>query len=771
MTILAHKDGDHIQTLTEHSYNVACLARDEASRIDQGHVLFLLGLYHDLGKADRKFQEKLTNNPDMHVDHSYAGARYLFSQIKETINYSPFTDIIAYVIAAHHGLFDIYKEQDPGNNHFYKRLTVKEGYHFNKDILNYTKTLEQDLPKYGYQNLKDLLQKAHKEYTTAWQKLHPKDNIEKTYYEGCFMRLYLSYLKNADILDTINAYETIIEPTPKEKQDQYKKHYLTAIENLYDSFQNPTTNINKLRTKLAMTVKERGQTDDAGIYRLNLPTGAGKTNLSMRYAFHQLVSKNKKRFIYMAPFLSILEQNASAIRHIVGNDGVTEHHSNIETSSINDTTFSRYTTDTWDDQIILTTTVQYFQTLFKPRANNIRRFANLANSVIILDEVQSLPITVTYLFNLMNNFMATVMQTTLVLCTATQPSYNFSALKHQINYHKNADIVTMTPDERHIFERTIITKAKDDDSFTDLDTIKDNILNTPKPTLVIFNTKKTVDSLYQSLKETTSRPLYHLSTNMCTEHRLTLLKEIKDKLTKKEPLIVISTQLIEAGVDVDFEYVIRSYAGVDSLVQANGRCNREGHLKKGNMLLVNLSSEDENLNRLPDIKHKKTATKNVLHGLSSPIDLEQLNDRFFKHYYSDNENKMSYSINGESSALDYLSQNTYHPVTIGFLHQSFEKAGHIINLIDDNTTTVIVPYKNQKQLAELEGLCQISDPTPKQLWYIKHLLKKLQRYTITVYQNSDILNITKHYHDIHILPDEYYDSEKGLLKTPKSTIL
>lgn len=184
---------------------------------------------------------------------------------------------------------------------------------------------------------------------------------------------------------------TIIRKRPALDRDDLNRLYYKKIEKLYKQFQTPTTPINKVRTSLAEAIKERGDKDPAGIYRLDLPTGAGKTNLSMRYAAHQLFHQNKSRFIYTAPFLSILEQNAHAIRKVMGDDGVTEHHSNVINDNKNDdSNFQRYCTDTWDDQIILTTSVQLFQTLFKPRANNIRRFAHLANSVLILDEVQSL---------------------------------------------------------------------------------------------------------------------------------------------------------------------------------------------------------------------------------------------------------------------------------------------------------------------------------------------------------------------------------------------
>ena len=774
MTILAHKDGDRIQTLAEHSYNVATLAHDEASTINQGHVLFLLGLYHDLGKADRNFQEKLTNNPDRHVDHSYAGALYLCTKISQQKGHSVFSEIIAYVIAAHHGLFDIYmdiKEYDT-NNRLLKRFDERNNLHYDDDIIPYAERLEKKLSFHGYDNLEDLINKAYDDYQNSRKHLETDDPVENAYYDGCYVRMYLSFLKNADIFDTINAYDTIIRKRPKLDRDDLNRLYYKKIEKLYRQFQTPTTPINKIRTTLAESIKERGDNDPADIYRLDLPTGAGKTNLSMRYAAHQLLHQNKSRFIYTAPFLSILEQNAQAIRQVMGDEGITEHHSNvIDNTKNDDSTFQRYCTDTWDDQIILTTSVQLFQTLFKPRANNIRRFAHLANSVLILDEVQSLPVEVTYLFNLMANFMASIMQTTLVLCTATQPVYDFNGLKYPIHYAKNADLVTMTPKERKLFERTIIQKMNDD-NYSSIEDIVNHTLKDNVSTLLIFNTKKTVDKVYEHLYQQTDRKCYYLTTNMCAQHRLDKLAEIKKDLANNEPIIVVSTQLIEAGVDVDFEKVIRSYAGIDSLVQANGRCNREGaRATKGQLWLVRLTDKDENTNPLKGLNQKKQTTVNVLFQKPSPLNLEALNDFFYKRYYADNEKDMSYNITNNNTALDKLSLNTDAGLNDGLLlHQDFKSAGQAINLINDTSQTVIVPYGDtEKNLKILKGLCSLENLTTSQLGYLKGLVKKLQRYTITM-RNPEENGATR-YGDIYILSDDYYTSDKGLIETPSTFIL
>ena len=799
--IKAHynRDTNEMQSLKIHLTNVAESGRKEAESLGQGDVLFLLGLYHDLGKANKAFQDKLEMQPNKHVDHSSAGARYLFQNIQACLKKSSipladrvlFQEISAYVISAHHGMYNIpLQDEDVQAERFaFNKLRhrIIEGIAnepYQEDILPFAQELEDELRIYGYKDLNDLIEKAFANYQQAWSKLSWSDESEKEYYSGCFIRMYLSFLKNADILDTINAYGLLIEPLKDEEKQKLNESYLEAIERKYRSFSHPTTRLNEIRSQIGERVKSRGEKDSTGIYRLDLPTGAGKTNLSMRYAFHQLIDQNKSRFFYITPFLSVLEQNASEIRKVIGEVGVLEHHSNVvKQTDDNDekgAAMSNYLIESWDSQTILTSMVQFFQTLFKTKSANIRRFSSLANSVLILDEVQSLPIEVTTLFNLTMNFLNKVMNTTIILCTATQPTYDSAAIKHKLSYGgkygEAADIVELTHDEKEVFSRTELRKFDENNQHSNLSDLVGFVLENDESILAIFNTKKTVDKFYMMLEELTDRPIYQLSTNMCAQHRLDIISEIKQHLKKGIPIICISTQLIEAGVDIDFNRVIRSYAGVDSIVQASGRCNREGKRDKGQVTLVNLTAEEENLSRLKEIKAKKDATEHIIHKISSPIEMSLLNRDFFEYYYANNQGSMDYPLSHGESVYDYLSTNSYQDRNNfkGKLKQAFKTAGLKMNLINNDTIGVLVPYGDAiEKLLFLEELCEYGYPSVEDYQTIKALLKELQPYTVNVRKHDQVLEATKPYLNgqIQILSDGYYDVKKGITLESGSFLL
>lgn len=799
--IKAHynRDTNEMQSLKIHLTNVAESGRKEAESLGQGDVLFLLGLYHDLGKANKAFQDKLEMQPNKHVDHSSAGARYLFQNIQACLKKSSipladrvlFQEISAYVISAHHGMYNIpLQDEDVQAERFaFNKLRhrIIEGIAnepYQEDILPFAQELEDELRIYGYKDLNDLIEKAFANYQQAWSKLSWSDESEKEYYSGCFIRMYLSFLKNADILDTINAYGLLIEPLKDEEKQKLNDSYLEAIERKYRSFSHPTTRLNEIRSQIGERVKSRGEKDSTGIYRLDLPTGAGKTNLSMRYAFHQLIDQNKSRFFYITPFLSVLEQNASEIRKVIGEVGVLEHHSNVvKQTDDNDekgAAMSNYLIESWDSQTILTSMVQFFQTLFKTKSANIRRFSSLANSVLILDEVQSLPIEVTTLFNLTMNFLNKVMNTTIILCTATQPTYDSAAIKHKLSYGgkygEAADIVELTHDEKEVFSRTELRKFDENNQHSNLSDLVGFVLENDESILAIFNTKKTVDKFYMMLEELTDRPIYQLSTNMCAQHRLDIISEIKQHLKKGIPIICISTQLIEAGVDIDFNRVIRSYAGVDSIVQASGRCNREGKRDKGQVTLVNLTAEEENLSRLKEIKAKKDATEHIIHKISSPIEMSLLNRDFFEYYYANNQGSMDYPLSHGESVYDYLSTNSYQDRNNfkGKLKQAFKTAGLKMNLINNDTIGVLVPYGDAiEKLLFLEELCEYGYPSVEDYQTIKALLKELQPYTVNVRKHDQVLEATKPYLNgqIQILSDGYYDVKKGITLESGSFLL
>lgn len=808
----AHIDHDtgEKQLLIDHLINVGSLCHDFAIDINQQRVGYLLGLLHDLGKADGNFQKKISNNSKDKVNHSSAGAKFLYEAAAKALSITSFSqddqnqfkvflEILSYVITAHHGLYDIPSVNDAYKfeNKLLDRITYdsfsdQSKYHYQRDVIPFAEKVEMAINS----RFDELVLEAFEEFQTLLSQLSPKDKSEKKFYYGTIMRLYLAILKSADIFDTINAYEELFTRKDNSEKMTLFYSYVQNIEELYVKYSNPRESINKVRTRIASDSKARGETDHSGVYRLDLPTGTGKTKASLRYALHQVKQQGKGRIFYITPFLSVLEQNAAEIKEILGEEGVLEHHSNIVVEKFNEvdesedesknTIFQQYLIDSWDSPVVLTTMVQFFQTLFKGKSSNIRRFASLCNSVIIMDEVQSLPIEVTTIFDLMVNFLSKAMNSTVILCTATQPKYDSEFIAHKIEYGGQngelADIVSLTESEREIFNRTIVHKFNDN-QFTTIEEIAEEIAVHPNESiLVILNTKSAVNSLYNLVSETSGRPCCYLSTNQCPKHRQTIIKDIRQKIAT-EPIVCISTQLIEAGVDLDFNRLIRSYAGIDSIVQAMGRCNREGKLlEKGQVKLVKLSPDIENLKRLPSIADKRNVTEQIIADLGSPIDVNQLNDKFYDAYYVNQKADIfDYPIKKDApTGYDLLSSNSELAGKLKEtnLKQSFKTAAQKIDLIKNETEGVIVYYKEdtgdedgggEDNYEMVERLIELAnefehDYDYQKLNEINSLLKKLQPYTVNFYAGNQLADHVSCYLDgrIKVLLRELYDSKVGV---------
>lgn len=794
--LIAHIDHEtgKKQTLIDHAIKTSELAADFGRDIDFSETGRLLGLLHDVGKADRRFQHKILNNTNERVTHSSAGAKYLSSVKEENAGnrkFSIFLEILSYVLAAHHGMFDIPRKDERNKyiNSLYRRYNYdnSEDYHYKEDVIPFIKDLNSKLKEKGHKDLGELTEQAFEEFQNSIKYLSPKGRTEEKFYQGLYVRLFLSILKSADIIDTINSYDTVIERQSTSVKEERVREYVHLMEQVYKDYGTPTTEINKVRTRAAEAAKKRGMNDSPGIYRLDLPTGAGKTQISLRYGLQQLVHKGKSRFIYITAYLSVLEQNADVIRDILKDD-ILEHHSNIvmepnvkgETEKEKkDHVYSEYLMETWDDLVVVSTMVQFFNTLIKGKSDNIRRFASLINSVIILDEVQSLPIEVTYIFNLVMNFLKTVMKCTVVHCTATQPKYDSEYIKHRIEYGgidgEPADIVLLDEDERKIFDRTEVQNFKEGKR-VGLEELSEEVLrNQELSTLIILNTKSAVHNFYDEIRESTNLPVYFLTTELCPEHRRDRIREMKERL-EYEPIICVSTQLIEAGVDIDFQQLVRSYAGIDSLIQAMGRCNREGKWEKGRVILANVGPRDEKLDLLPEIRHKKEATTDLLKGEESPVDVTILNKEFYEYYFANYSQLMTCPVKSKGSErdelkiFDLLSENENYILPEdqnGYLNQSFRTAGYLFNLINDNTVGVIVYYKDSEILIEelVEEINTYECTYQKEnLWNIRRLLRKLQPYTVNMYNTKKLDPYIMSYMDgeIKILMKENYSDTVGV---------
>lgn len=832
---LAHKNDEKEQKLYGHLLNVAKESEEFGEKIGCSNICYVIGLLHDIGKVHEKFQKKLLEDNKIKVIHSVGGSKYLLEYKKKVINelkeenkkeFEDYIDILSYVIQAHHGLYDFKDsfsfESEYGvknrlelKNEIYneKNKNYDKNYNYN-EIIGFLNFLEK---KYAI-NLEEKLERGFEEYSKKINELVEKtdNNLNQKYlikmtnfYNSMFIRLFLSILKLNDITDTINAYDDeIIQKN--NNLSEVKKIFYKNIENKYDEFKNiknTESNLNCARQEISNLIKERSKKDDYGIYKLELPTGAGKTLLSLRYGMNQLFYKNKERFIYVTPFLSVLEQNADIMRTILLKDigqnyekEILEYHSNIlcendNTDSNKDDEIEdvqiKYLMDTFSSTCVFTTMVQFINSLLKGKSSEIVRFSSFVNAVIVVDEVQSLPLKIIGVTNLIFNFMKIIMKTNIILSTATQPNFTNKSLTYKILYGDiDGNNKCISIDE--ISSNVDVEKIKEIFKRVDIDLLNGGQIlkeeeykkeifneinkkeNKDKSILMIFNTKKVVSDVYDYILKNNKEleicedNIYYLTTFLCPAHRKDIIKDMKEKLEKGIKIICVSTQLIEAGVDIDFDYVIRALAGFDSIVQSAGRCNREGKIEgKGRISLVKLSKKIENLDFLEDIKDKKEISNIILKEQNILLELNNLSKKFYDEYFkANNDDKEFWQFNDKG-----LSDNDKNLLEkIG--NKNLKYASEKFNLIDNkNTVSVLVYYKESKEMIEelielIQGL-DYEDFT-ENIKNIKKYLKKLQKYTINIFVNNDkindiIFNVEKRGIKINVLLEKNYDLKKGLL--------
>lgn len=675
------------QLLIDHLTQTAEMSERFAKEFDNSEYGHLCGLLHDLGKYSDAFQRRL--NGGKKCDHSTAGAKVIF-------NSGPFWKIPAYCITGHHsGLLDIGSKLDADHEGtLYSRLSSEN--EIDETYIAYKKEISQEFKITNPPKIK-LLNKFG--FTFAF-----------------FIRMLYSCLVDADFLNT----EEFMTNGKTNRTIKYDfKSMLDSLNKKYEKFKGSTGIINEKRTEIFNKCIKKANSE-RGLFSLTVPTGGGKTLSSMAFALNHAIRNGMRRIIYVIPYTSIIEQNAKEFSDIFGDNLVLEHHSNYDFSNNEHdcNNIKKLASENWDMPIIVTTNVQFFESLFANKSSRCRKLHNIANSVIIFDEAQMLPTEylipcIRAISELVYNYKCSA-----VLCTATQP-FLTEMFPKEINI---TEICENTDELYQIFKRTKIVQRGVIDT-SDLA----NEINCLHQALVIVNTRKHALKLFSMLN---GENVFHLSTLMCPMHRKEKIAKIKELLRTGKPCKVVSTRLIEAGVDVDFPIVYRANAGLDSIIQSAGRCNRDGKLRDndGNLIVGEVhvfEPEAEFKNNQPNAFKRPIEVTDIINNLHDDITSPQaIKDYFERLYFFEGENGLD--IKGIVKSLeDGVSLKSGNPdAQFNF---NFKTIAEKFKLIEDNTYPVIIPFDDK------------AEKLIEKLRYAEHfggILRSLQGYTINLYKTE-----------------------------------
>ena len=577
------------QGIKEHSINTAELCKLAAANLHLENLAFLIGLLHDMGKCTQSFTKYLKIKTGIEVGsaikgevhHSPVGAIFSYERWYGSNSDSNLTaQIIAMVIYAHHsGFMDVLKLS--GESPLFHALNQnKNQIHYDEAVGNYLDIVV------GVDMLDGLFKKSTEEICAVMSNLAVYKS--RTYIIfGLIAREMLSILVDSDRHDSA-CFEYGVDPFKSDPETDWKPS-IEALDNKLLSL--PKGKLSALRGKISDACFSASKLNDK-IFGLTVPTGGGKTFSSLRFALNYANLHQKERIFYIIPFNTILDQNAKDMRDALGDTlRILEHHSNVvfeDNCDEDEIENYRILTERWTGcDLVLTSMVQFLNCLYSSKNSDARRMCRLSNSVIVFDEIQALPKKCTVLFETAINFLTIVCDCTVVMCTATQPEMIFKLPMKE-----------MLPDPASLYKVLRRTRLIDESKValtTEAAIIKArDLIDRHGSVLFIVNTKRMAKAIYDGIKNTGVTAKY-LSTDMCAAHRLQVLDEIK-RHDRKKPLFCVSTALIEAGINISFPCVIRSLAGMSSIIQAAGRCNRNSELPEGQLGHVYICRlADENL--------------------------------------------------------------------------------------------------------------------------------------------------------------------------------
>lgn len=690
-----HPEG---QSIEAHLKGTGELAETFAAEFGAAANGKLCGLAHDIGKYSDEFQLRLRGGKK--VDHATAGAIECF-KIKAAFE-------AVCVIGHHSGLPNVgHKDADTTESQtfFGRKLRAEQG-----GIPDYRKNWNGHiaLPQ-------DYFRPSGRGFATAF-----------------YIRMLYSCLVDADYIDT----ETFMNGDAGRGNYEPLSALCDKLTAYISKWNNPTREIDILRQKILNScINNSG--NPRGMFTLTVPTGGGKTVASMAFALNHAAANSMKRIIYVIPYTSIIEQNAKVFRDILGQENVVEHHSSVSYELSENADELEYrsalATENWDAPVIVTTAVQFFESLYANRSSKCRKLHNIANSVIIFDEAQMIPSNnlrpcVAAIAELVRAYNATA-----VLCTATQPAIDEMLLE----YSKKESVVELCPDVDGMFEKFRRTSFEKEGRLTTDELV--SRLESQQQVLCIVNTRKFAQEVYEALP---SEGRFHLSTLMCPVHRKQKLDEIRERLKSGKTCRVVSTSLIEAGVDVDFPRVFREMAGLDSILQAAGRCNREGKRSAESSIVTVFESENK-VNKL--IAVNRDAAEETVRDWTQPNTTSTI-ERYFKAY-------RDFLRNDDKSGVITASEKG-----ISGCGLPFEWIAKEFKLIDQNTFTVYISVGEGKELISRLREGERS----------RELYRKAGMYSVSIYENhfNALINAgaaEPFGDDAAILTDlSLYSDEKGL---------